>query len=221
MAGSADPPTDVSLGGTSLASDASQWKLVAPGVWDLTRSLDWVTFGIALTGGRAAVTHAGVNGDTLTASGSLATTGSLDTGLPVLPSMARGRFQAMFSGAVAGGAKIRIATSTDTKVTLEIHLAFTKGVNTNSKVSLVGQVGADKSAPLALACPFTSTIKGVFTCSKTIDVKIPTETATTPKVLGLQKFMAALVGATMSCDNLATTFMLTVSGQQEPLYYAL
>ncbi|CAI7844130.1 unnamed protein product, partial [Closterium sp. NIES-53] len=112
MAGSADPPTDVSLGGTSLASDASQWKLVAPGVWDLTRSLDWVTFGIALTGGRAAVTHAGVNGDTLTASGSLATTGSLDTGLPVLPSMARGRFQAMFSGAVAGGAKIRIATST-------------------------------------------------------------------------------------------------------------
>ncbi|CAI5491972.1 unnamed protein product [Closterium sp. Naga37s-1] len=330
MAGSADPPTDVSLGGTSLASDASQWKLVAPGVWDLTRSLDWVTIGSALTGGRAAVTHAGVNGDTLTASGSLATTGSLDTGLPVLPSMARGRFQAMFSGAVAGGAKIRIATSTspwrcnwclserhhtqthlvssppplsapylcppslsplsapplcspflpplsapplcplppfsaphvcppslplltappacndtkvtlevhlvfiretshsthlvlsphllyllypllpplsappacsDTKVALEIHLAFTKGVNTNSKVSLVGQVGADKSAPLALECPFTSAIKGVFTCSKTIDVKIPAETATTPKVLGLQKFMAALVGATMSGDN--------------------
>ncbi|CAI7928733.1 unnamed protein product [Closterium sp. NIES-54] len=370
MAGSADPPTDVSLGGTSLASDASQWKLVAPGVWDLTRSLDWVTFGIALTGGRAADALCSAAADSVHCTPPVAiplmhasscfqfhsappmrppSHPSHVPGLPVLPSMARGRFQAMFSGAVAGGAKIRIATSTetshsthlvlsphllyllypllpplspppacsgtkvtlevhlvftkgvdsltpahlvlsphllyllypllpplsappacsdtkvtlevhlvftkgvdsftpahlvlsphllyllypllpplsappacsDTKVTLEIHLAFTKGVNTNSKVSLVGQVGADKSAPLALACPFTSTIKGVFTCSKTIDVKIPTETATTPKVLGLQKFMAALVGATMSCDNLATTFMLTVSGQQEPLYYAL
>ncbi|CAI7844150.1 unnamed protein product, partial [Closterium sp. NIES-53] len=223
MAGSVDPPTDVSLDGTSLASDASQWKLVAPGVWDLTRSLDWTTtaLGSALTGVRAEVSHADVNGNAVTASGSLAKIGALDTALAVLPSMAGGRFQAMFSGAVVGGAKIRIATSTDTKVTLEVHLAFTKGVNTNSKVSLVGQVGADKSAPLALACPFASNIKGVFTCSKTVDVKIPAGSATTPGVLGLQKFMAALVGATMSGDNLAATFTLIVGGQEENLYYAL
>ncbi|CAI5497058.1 unnamed protein product, partial [Closterium sp. Naga37s-1] len=114
MAGSADPPTDVSLDGTSLASDASQWKLVAPGVWDLTRSLDWTTtaLGSTLTGAGAEVSHADVNGNAVTASGSLAKIGALDTGLAVLPSMSGGRFQAMFSGAVAGGAKIRIATST-------------------------------------------------------------------------------------------------------------
>ncbi|CAI5497051.1 unnamed protein product [Closterium sp. Naga37s-1] len=114
MAGSADPPTDVSLDGTSLASDASQWKLVAPGVWDMTQSLDWssAALGSDLTGVGAKAAHAGVNGDSLVASGSLATTGAVDTARAVLPSMARGRFQAMFSGAVAGGAKIRIATST-------------------------------------------------------------------------------------------------------------
>ncbi|CAI5970200.1 unnamed protein product [Closterium sp. NIES-64] len=223
MAGTVEPPTDVLLDGTSLASDASQWKLVAPGVWDLTRSLDWgaIALGSALIGVGAEVSHADVNGNAITASGSLAKIGSLDTGLAVLPSMSGGRFQAMFSGTVAGGAKIRIATSTNTKVTLEVHLAFTKGVNTNSKVSLVGQVGADKSAPLTLACPFTSNIKGVFTCSKTVDVKIPAGAATTAGVLGLQKFMAALVGATMSGDHLAATFTLIVNGQQETLYYGL
>ncbi|CAI5460655.1 unnamed protein product [Closterium sp. Yama58-4] len=223
MTGCVEPPTDVSLDGTSLASDASQWKLVAPGVWDLIRSLDWATndVGSFLTGVKAVVSHADVNGNAVTASGSLAKIGALDTGLAVLPSMAGGRFQAMFSGAVVGGAKIRIASSTDSKVTLEVHLVFTKGVNTNSKVSLAGQVGADKSAPLALACPFASNVKGVFTCSKTVDVNIPAGAATTPGVLGLQKFMAALVGATMSGDNLAATFTLTVNGQQETLYYAL
>ncbi|CAI5491222.1 unnamed protein product [Closterium sp. Naga37s-1] len=199
MAGTVEPPTDVLLDGTSLASDASQWKLVAPGVWDLTRSLDWgaIALGSALIGVGAEVSHVDVNGNAITASGSLAKIGSLDTGLAVLPSMSGGRFQAMFSGAVAGGAKIRIATSTDTKV------------------------GADKSAPLTLACPFTSNIKGVFTCSKYVDVKIPAGAATTAGVLGLQKFMAALVGATMSGDHLAATFTLIVNGQQETLYYGL
>ncbi|CAI5491977.1 unnamed protein product [Closterium sp. Naga37s-1] len=277
MAGSVDPPTDVSLDGTSLASDASQWKLVAPGVWDLTRSLDWTTtaLGSALTGVRAEVSHADVNGNAVTASGSLAKIGALDTALAVLPSMAGGRFQAMFSGAVVGGAKIRIATSTYTKVGLEVHLAFIRGATLNtacalpltcftscvlccppsaapplcnhslpplsapplcpsslprfpspslcpfSLPSVMQRHQADKSAPLALACPFASNIKGVFTCSKTVDVKIPAGSATTPGVLGLQKFMAALVGATMSGDNLAATFTLTVGGQEENLYYAL
>ncbi|CAI5488490.1 unnamed protein product [Closterium sp. Naga37s-1] len=301
IAGSVDPPTQVaSWDGVPLAMDAgNQWKMVAPGVWDLTLSCFWpAKFPSAARPGPATktvkVTHAGVNGGKLDASGLLdvwSESGATDTApLPVsdqalLPTMAGGRFQAMFVGAVAGGAKIRVTTSKmgkeggrggggergkgregggqggrerggggrredggregggkrggggrggatffrDTKITLEVHLVFIKGVTTSTGVSLVGQVGADTSDPLPLACPLTTKlmdplsllIPGVFTCSKVNDINIPVETATKPKVLGLHKFMAALVGATMEGNYLASTFSLIVNGQSEKLYYSL
>ncbi|CAI7928736.1 unnamed protein product [Closterium sp. NIES-54] len=90
------------------------------------------------------------------------------------------------------------------------------GITTSTAVSLVRQVGMDTSNPLPLACPFSITledyfgtpISGVYACVKAIVMNIPAETATKPKVLGLQKFMAALVGATLPGDYLASTFTL-------------
>ncbi|CAI6008080.1 unnamed protein product [Closterium sp. NIES-65] len=239
IAGSVDPPTRVSLwDNRTLATGGDQWKLVAPGVWDLAHASYWPAGNPSSWPGpdtkTVTATHAGVNGGTLEASGALVLqmeTGAYDTVTEqgLLPSMASGRFQAMFSGDVAGGAKIRIAASNDSKVTLEVHLVFTRGVTANTGVSIVGQVGADTSDPLPLACPFNTplldaigiVIPGVFTCVKTIDVNIPAETASKPKVLGLQRFMAALVGATLPGDYLASTFTLTVNGQSENLYYSL
>ncbi|CAI5477544.1 unnamed protein product [Closterium sp. Yama58-4] len=82
----------------------------------------------------------------------------------LLPAMAGGRFQPMFSGAVAGGARIWVTTSNDTKVTLEVHLVFTRGVTTSTGVSLMGQVGADTSDPLPLACPLTTKLMDPLSC---------------------------------------------------------
>ncbi|CAI5501056.1 unnamed protein product, partial [Closterium sp. Naga37s-1] len=214
MAGTHDPPTKVTLslpaGGMDMALEQGQWKLLAPGVWDQTRPVVWSAGVDDVSGQEVTVEHHGTESVVVSASGTLSPISAVDSGLAVLPTMSGGRFEVMFSGSMAGGARIRIANATDTKVTLEVHLVFTNGVTTESTVSLMGNVGAQFFAPLALECPFTSDIEGVFACAKTIDVDIPAgtaadtgtaadaETAAEPNVPSLQDFMGALVGATMS-----------------------
>ncbi|CAI5460373.1 unnamed protein product [Closterium sp. Yama58-4] len=234
MAGTHNPPTKVTLslpaGDKDLAMEQGQWKQLAPGVWDQTRAVVWSA---GVDGQEVTVEHHGTQSVVVSASGTFSPISAVDLALAVLPTMSGGRFEVMFSGATAGGARIRIANATDTKVTLEVHLVFTNGVTTDSTVSLMGNVGAQFFAPLALECPFTSDIEGVFACAKTIDVDIPAgnaadtgtaadaETAAEPNVPSLQDFMGALVGATMSGDYQSPLFSLVVNEQSATLYYAL
>ncbi|CAI7831970.1 unnamed protein product, partial [Closterium sp. NIES-53] len=119
MAGLVNPPTEVTLqtssANESIANSYSQWRVVSPGVWDLISPISWALRGsYVVAGGKVFVKYVGRTGATAAAVGTLAADAASNIGptqlisamiMPFRPV----RFEAMFSGAVTGGAIFHIA----------------------------------------------------------------------------------------------------------------
>ncbi|CAI7787775.1 unnamed protein product [Closterium sp. NIES-53] len=130
------------------------------------------------------------------------------------------RFEAMFSGAVTGGAIFHIAyysaaSSTTKIVRLLFHLVFTKFGPADTPVVLTAYLPNISSENLTFKCPLTSPIKGVFTCKTTVEY----DSTAVPAAVGKLRLFDALGTVASTSVNLTPRFNLTINGQNEPAYY--
>ncbi|CAI7751541.1 unnamed protein product [Closterium sp. NIES-54] len=230
MAGLVNPPTEVTLqtssANESIANSYSQWRVVSPGVWDLISPISWALRGsYVVAGGKVFVKYVGRTGATAAAVGTLAADAASNIGptqlisamiMPFRPV----RFEAMFSGAVTGGAIFHIAyysaaSSTTKIVRLLFHLVFTKFGPADTPVVLTAYLPNISSENLTFKCPLTSPIKGVFTCKTTVEY----DSTAVPAAVGKLRLFDALGTVASTSVNLTPRFNLTINGQNEPAYY--